>query len=369
MTDEIIVRIKPPEHTYSVNIGRGLISKLDQYIPFGKRKTAVITDKGVPEEFWRPLVGRHDCEPFVIEKGEEHKQIETAVDLWKSMLRKGYNRDSQIVNIGGGKVTDIGGFIASTLNRGVPCYHVSTTLLGAVDAAIGGKTGVDLDEFKNKVGAFYQPDGVVVDLDTFSMLPKREMVNGLGEVIKYGIILDRDLFADLERGINTISDPTTLDYSFLEKVVKRCCELKAMVVSGDERDSSKRSILNYGHTIGHAEEGLREYEEPHGFCVAKGMVIAGTIAVKMGILPEQELQRHIRLITKAGLPVKIKQDPRLTIDTIIATANKGDKKAKGGRAKLVLVEDTGKIYMFNGTDFTGYVDTSILRDSIKENME
>ena len=370
MPDAIIVRIKPPEKTYTIHVGRGLIGELDQYIPFGKKKTALITDKGVPEEFWRPIVERHGCEPFVIERGEEHKKIETAVDLWRSMLRKGFNRDSQIVNIGGGKVTDVGGFIASTLNRGMPCYHVPTTLLGAVDAAIGGKTGVDVDEFKNKVGAFYQPDGVVIDLDTFSTLPKKEMINGLGEVVKYGIILDRDLFIQLESGIHTITDPKNLDYDFLKHVVQRCCELKAMVVGGDERETSKyRSILNYGHTIGHAEEGLREYEEPHGFCVAKGMVVAGTMAVKMGILPEQELQRHIRLLIKAGLPVKIPRDLRLTVDSLIATANMGDKKAEGGRAKFVLVQDTGKVHMFNGTDYTGHVDDSILRESIKENME
>ena len=360
---------KKVDYSYQIHIGRGLLGKLGEYIPLGKRKTGIITDANVADLYGNELAKKHGLDIFPFPEGERSKNLENNyLRLVRELLEGGYNRDGQVITLGGGVPGDMGGFVAATVNRGIPYYQVATTLLAAVDSSVGGKTAVDFAQFKNKVGSFYQPKAVIIDLDTFVTLKPREMINGLAEVIKYGIIMDRDLFESLEKNIHRITDPKKPDFDYLEEIVQRCCYLKAHVVHEDEKEAGYRSILNFGHTFGHAIEGLLEYELGHGYCISIGMVIADDMAVKKGILKASERDRHVALLSSVGLTVRIPKRPNLTINEMIRLANEGDKKAEGGRAKFVLVEETGKIHLSDGK-YTGYVEEEIVREALAENME
>lgn len=361
------VRVELGKNSYEIMIGRGLLADLDKYIPLSKRRTALITDENVLTHYSRELAKRYSLELFPFPAGEQQKTRETVNKLQDDLLEKGYNRDGQVICVGGGVVGDLGGFVASTLNRGIPLYHVPTTLLAAVDSAIGGKTGYDVGRFKNKIGSFYQPKGVVIDLDTFTTLEPREITNGHGEVVKYGIGFDKQLFESLEQRIHTITDPRNLDFDYLQQIVGRCCEIKAQVVSQDEKESGYRSTLNFGHTFGHAIEGLLSYQLPHGFCVSIGMVVADEMACLMGILPREEMRRHIDVLASVGLPAWIPKHPTLTVGSILKLANEGDKKAEGGRAEFVLVKTTGSFHLF-GDKYKGPIDERIAREALAARM-
>ncbi|MFH2011188.1 MAG: 3-dehydroquinate synthase [Pseudomonadota bacterium] len=275
--------------------------------------------------------------PIEIPDGEETKSLEWTSILYDKLISLKMDRKSALVALGGGVIGDVTGFVAATFLRGIPYIQVPTTLLAQVDSSVGGKTGVNHSKGKNLIGAFYQPSLVFIDVNTLKTLPESEFVSGLAEVIKYGIIRDLDLFEDLENNLERILG---LDQEYVLKVVKRCCSIKAKIVEEDEKESGVRSILNFGHTLGHAIEVLTNYKGyKHGEAVAIGMVVAIHISVESGVCNKDAFYRVKGLIQKAGLPTEL---PEFSRDEYISVI-KLDKKMGNNKVKFVMLEHIGRV--------------------------
>jgi len=271
--------------------------------------------------------------------GEAAKSLKFVQSCYDQLAKHRLERKSFIVALGGGVVGDLAGFVAATYLRGIPFVQVPTTLLAQVDSSVGGKTGVNLKAGKNLVGAFYQPRLVLCDLDVFKTLPRREYVSGLAEVIKYGIIYDAVLFAQLERNLPKL---LKREGATLRDVVARCCEIKAEVVGQDETESGLRAILNFGHTIGHAIENSSGYGKfLHGEAIAIGQVAAAKLSQKILGLPSGDVARIEKLFVQAGLPVKFKLNGPQRKK--LFAAMKLDKKVSAGEIKFVLAKRIGKV--------------------------
>ncbi|NIM02944.1 3-dehydroquinate synthase [bacterium] len=290
--------------------------------------------------------------------GEEHKSQAEASKLYAKCLEYRLERESIIVGLGGGVIGDLAGYVAATFMRGLPIVQVPTTLVAQVDSSVGGKVAVNLPEGKNLVGSFYQPFLVYIDLAVLKTLPVEEIEVGMAEVIKYGIILDKKFLEYLEKKIEKLRE---LDMQVLERVVARCCQLKAGVVKKDEREKGLRAILNFGHTLGHALEALTDYKKyKHGEAVAIGMVGACRIAEKMNMFKKEARDRVEHLIEKAGLPARIGAE--LSVDSIVQVLSL-DKKVRAGRVRFVLPERMGKVVVRND------VPEDIVRDVVTGLME
>ena len=276
----IIVRVPLAERGYDVLVGNGARSELAAMLPSSARRVAVVTQDGIPFEVDPGL----PFERFVIGVGEEHKSLATIESLCRDFARMGLTRNDVVVGLGGGMVTDVAGFAAASWHRGVPVVHVSTTLVGMVDAAIGGKTGVNLASVggvggKNLVGAYWQPIGVICDLDALATLPPREMRCGHGEMAKYHFLVGDDLLSmgEAER-------------------IARCVQIKADVVAADEREGGRRALLNYGHTLAHALEIETNYAIAHGEAVGIGLVYAANLAHRLGRITAERVQQHYDVV-------------------------------------------------------------------------
>ena len=277
---------------------------------------------------------------YVIPSGESSKSLRVAEELygWLSGLRA--ERRDVIVALGGGVVGDLAGYVAATYLRGLPLVQVPTSVLAMNDAAIGGKVAVDLPAGKNLVGAFYQPRAVIADTDTLRTLPRRSYVEGFGEVIKHGLILDPSLFHDLERHAGSLST-NNADPELLAAIFARSARLKALIVSTDPLERGIRAILNYGHTIGHGIETATAFassEYLHGEAVSIGMMAAARIAVRLGLHDEELLARQADVLRAFGLPLAA---PGVDA-TAILEAMKMDKKVEGGRMRFILLEALGR---------------------------
>lgn len=269
----------------------------------------------------------------ILPAGERYKTPATVQKIYDAALENRLERSSTLVALGGGVIGDMTGFAASTWLRGINVIQVPTTLLAMVDAAIGGKTGVNHPRGKNLIGAFHQPRLVLIDPQVLKTLPMREFRAGLAEVIKYGIIWDADLFETMEH-VQRLDQLRYVDDQLLQEILSRSCQAKAHVVSKDEKESGLREILNYGHTIGHAVESLTGYRViNHGEGVAIGMVAAGQIAVEMGLWDQESCDRQFALIEKAGLPTRLPDE--MDIEAIL-TALQSDKKVQLGKVRFVL---------------------------------
>lgn len=276
----------------------------------------------------------------LIPPGEEHKHLQSIQQVYDTALNNRLERSSTFVALGGGVIGDMTGFAAATWLRGVNFVQVPTTLLAIVDASVGGKTGVNHPQGKNLIGAFYQPKLVAIDPVALKTLPPREFRAGMAEVIKYGVIWDKDLFSKLEH-YSELDSLDKIDAELLETIIARSCQAKADVVSQDEKEGGLRAILNYGHTIGHAVESLTNYKQfVHGEAVGIGMVAAGKIALAMNLWTKEEAQRQDALIAKAGLPTEIPAE--LSIEDISETI-KSDKKVKAGKVRFILPTTIGKV--------------------------
>jgi 5-deoxy-5-amino-3-dehydroquinate synthase len=305
-----MLRVKVPlrDRAYDVVVGEGAIGELATLLPSSARRVAVVTQDAVPI---RVTLADRDVETYVIGNGEGAKSLTTIETLTRGFARQGLTRRDVIVGVGGGMVTDVAGFAAATWHRGTPVVHVSTTLLGMVDAAIGGKTGVNLPEGKNLVGAFWQPSGVICDLDALTSLPERETRCGLGEMSKYHFLTGDDL----------LSLP-------LDQRIARCVEIKAEVVASDEREGGRRALLNYGHTLAHALETATDHDLAHGEAVAVGLVFAAELALELGRIDEARVEEHRRIVAgEYGL--RITPPERLDVDDLMVLIAR-DKKAVDG---------------------------------------
>ena len=282
-------------------------------------------------------------ESFVVPPGEGSKTLHEAGELYDALLRFGLDRGSVVVALGGGVVTDLAGFVAATYMRGVPWIAVSTSLLGQVDASVGGKTAVDHPECKNLIGAFHQPSAVFADVGMLATLPDEEFRTGLAEVVKHAMIRDADLFDLLERQADMI---LRCNPAVLERVVARNVRIKAEVVMADERESGLRRILNYGHTIGHALESLALEAAAgapamtHGRAVALGMIAEARLAERRGLVAREVVERQTRLLARFGLPVRLAAAPGF--DRCL-TLMRHDKKSEGGRHRFVVPEAIGSV--------------------------
>ncbi|MGW8287557.1 MAG: 3-dehydroquinate synthase [Desulfobulbales bacterium] len=332
------------ERSYPIIIQNGLLDRIGGELhknSFAKRY-GIIADDQVSRLYGERLLSalqksEINAELITFPQGEESKNLKTISELSSILARHGFDRKDGLLALGGGVTGDITGFLASCYMRGIPFAQVPTTLLAQVDSSVGGKTGVDIPEGKNLVGAFYQPKAVFVDSQVLKDLPQSELLNGLAEVIKYGVIYDRDFFGFLEMSRKNI---LALDLQVLEDVIARCCKIKAAVVESDEKETDLRRILNFGHTIGHAVEAVSGYSLVHGAAVAMGMVAAAELAVLKGILESKEKERLKNLLLEFGLPVKIPQEyDRNRIQELLLS----DKKTIGGRIFFVLPTTLGKV--------------------------
>jgi 3-dehydroquinate synthase len=288
--------------------------------------------------------GGLDSDLITFPHGEASKHLATVAGLASRLAQLGIDRKDALIALGGGVTGDITGFLAASYMRGIPFIQVPTTLLAQVDSSVGGKTGVDIPEGKNLVGAFYQPKCVYIDSLVLKTLPTKELLNGLAEVIKYGVIRDAAFFAYLGRQREAI---LALDLPVLEKVIARCCSIKAEVVEADERESDLRRILNYGHTIGHAVEAASGYSLEHGSAVAIGMVAVNALAVAKGLIPRETADQVQELIAAYGLAVDIPAEyDRRQIKSYLKT----DKKTVGGRSFFVLPTRIGAVIVTDEVD-------------------
>jgi 3-dehydroquinate synthase len=339
------VRVNLAERSYDIEIGAGNLAEVGPFLTDRAKVShaVVITDQNVEKphavaaaESIAEEVATADL--VVVEPGEESKSIAMAAALWEKLLQLGTDRKSVIVAVGGGVVGDLAGFVAATYARGIAFFQVPTSLLAQVDSSVGGKVAIDLPEAKNMVGAFLQPRGVLIDTATLQTLPEREYRSGLGEVVKYGVILDASLFDFLEAHRQQVLHR---DPNVLTQVIARCCRLKADVVEKDERDQTGlRAVLNYGHTFGHALETLGGYHGLlHGEAVAIGMLCASRLAERLGRIDTSLTARQRDLLAAFGLPTDL---PAVDRDAILR-AMLHDKKVEHGRLRFVLPTRMGHV--------------------------
>jgi len=339
------LKVKLDSHSYEIHIGSAVLGHVGHRLKEAKLagRVVIITNPIVKELYGNALkqsLTRDGFEAIILEvpDGEEQKSLETAGRLYHELTGHYAERTTPILALGGGVIGDLTGFVAATYMRGVPLVQIPTTLLAQVDSSIGGKVAVNHGQLKNKIGAFYQPRLVITDIDTLKTLPATEFANGLAEVIKSAVIRDKDFFAYLEKNLDRIK---SLDTSLLEETVFRSAKIKTEVVEQDEKDLGLRSILNYGHTIGHAIESTSDFKIEHGEAVAIGMVAAGKISNQMGMLKQNELNRLKCLIEKAGLPTEI---PGLKTKRLIQ-AMEHDKKVLKGKIRFVLAKSIGTVFI------------------------
>lgn len=293
--------------SYPVVVGHGVVGEIDSLLPKSAKRAVIVTQK----EIGFVVKPKIDSTTVFIGNGEQHKNLQTIEMLSQKFAEFGLTRNDVVIGVGGGMVTDVAGFAAASWHRGTPVLHVSTSLVGMVDAAIGGKTGVNIDQGKNLVGAFWQPCAVVCDLDALKTLPEREMRCGLGEVAKYHFLTGDDLLA-LE----------------MPQRIARCVEIKAKIVAADERESGGRALLNYGHTLAHALERSSDFSLAHGEAVAVGMIYAAHLAHAMQRISQDRVEEHYKVIGQTyGL--KVKPDEKINRKELIELM-RHDKKAVSG---------------------------------------
>ncbi len=344
VADESTVPVSLGERSYTITIRAGLLGRLgDQLGAAGVTgKVGVVTDRNVARHYGKPVLAalRHagvDAVPIVLPPGERSKTLSTVGKILDVLARHRFERKSLLLALGGGVVGDLTGFAAAIYQRGIPFIQVPTTVVAQVDSSVGGKTGVDHRLGKNLIGAFHQPKAVWIDPVALRTLPEREWIAGLAEVIKYGVIADREFFAYLDRSMPALR---TRKPDVVAAAVKRSCEIKADVVAADERESDRRRILNYGHTIGHALEALGGYRSLiHGEAVGIGLVQEADLACYQGLCDRQVVQDIRRVVSAAGLPDRM---PRGSAGKLWQ-AMLHDKKVSGGRVVGVWPEAIGRV--------------------------
>ncbi len=324
---------------YPIIVGRGILNSLPEFLPLdGVSKVMLVSDSNVWDLYGESVsasVSKKNIEvhDFSIPPGEGSKSFDRALKLISVLAENSFSRSDAVLALGGGVVGDLAGFAASIYKRGIKLIQIPTSLMAQVDSAIGGKTGVDLPEGKNLVGSFYQPVCVICDTDTLYTLPERELKSGLSEVIKYFLLRPQAFKREI---IARAADILRLNHEALEAIVFTCTSIKARIVEADEQDRGIRAILNYGHTLGHALEAATGYsgEYTHGEAVSVGMVFAGLVGERLGISEPGLTERHKKIISAFGLPVK-PFNPALSFSLLVGPILQ-DKKARGSLTMVLL---------------------------------
>ncbi|MFH0925418.1 MAG: 3-dehydroquinate synthase [bacterium] len=363
------VRVELGERSYNIYISADSLPKIGEVIKEHglKGKICIITNPTVSKLYKETIVEsleKEALESYVIEipDGESYKNLKYAEKLYDKLIEYKFDRKSVILALGGGVIGDLAGFVAATYMRGIAYIQVPTTLLAQVDSSVGGKVAVNHPQGKNMIGAFYQPKFVFTDISTIKTLPKRELISGLAEVIKYGVIADADFFTYLEENMPKILN---LDCNYLSYLIEISCGIKAQVVAQDEQEFGLRAILNYGHTIGHALETVTNYQRfKHGEAVGLGMIYAAKISHYLNLCDKEVVDRHYSLIKAAGLsddindsstkqPLIVNNEKRRTknkkrvfIDEVISTLYL-DKKVHYGKLRFILTERIGSVIIAN----------------------
>ena len=334
------------DRPYPVIIGTGLLGELDGVLD-GRHKVAILHQPVLAqtaESIRDRLSGKGiDAHRIEIPDAESGKDLPVVGFLWEVLGRIGIGRKDALVSLGGGAATDVAGFAAATWLRGVSIVHVPTTLLGMVDAAVGGKTGINTDAGKNLVGSFHQPLAVLVDLATLETLPRNELVAGMAEIVKAGFIADPVILDLIEADPQAALDPTG---DVLPELVRRAIAVKAEVVAADEKESELREILNYGHTLGHAIERREHYEWRHGAAVSVGLVFAAELSRLAGRLDDETAQRHRSILSAIGLPISYDAD---ALPQLLEYMTQ-DKKSRAGVVRFVVLDGLAKPGRLAGPD-------------------
>lgn len=308
------------------------------------KRLCIITESNVGPLYAKELqMGFANCckevYVFTIPAGEASKNLDFIADMYEFLIQNHFDRNDMLVALGGGVIGDMTGFCAATYLRGIDFIQIPTSLLAQVDSSVGGKTGVDFRGYKNMVGAFKQPKMVYMNLSTLKTLKEREFLSGMGEVIKYGFIMDRDFLGWLGEHESQIK---SLDYDALEYMVKKSCDFKRKVVEIDPKETlGERAKLNLGHTLGHAIEKSLDFGLLHGECVALGMVTSLLISMSKGYISPKEVKEGVQLIAKFNLPVQLPDSFALDVDKVIEIT-KSDKKMDSGVVKFVLLKEIGE---------------------------
>ncbi|MBD2355284.1 3-dehydroquinate synthase [Tolypothrix sp. FACHB-123] len=342
-----VISVNLPQQSYEIAIAPGSLEQLGDRmssLQLGK-KVLLVSNPTIFKHYGEKAIASLQGAGFevsicILPPGERYKNLNSIQKIYDAALENRLERSATIVALGGGVIGDMAGFAAATWLRGIHVVQVPTTLLAMVDSAIGGKTGVNHPQGKNLIGAFHQPRLVLIDPTVLKTLPVREFRAGMAEVIKYGVIWDAELFAQMEASKH-LNQLRYIKPELIESILIKSCQAKADVVSKDEKEAGLRAILNYGHTIGHAVESLTGYRVVnHGEAVGIGMVAAGQIALELGMWQKEETERQNALIQKAGLPTQLPSG--LDIEAII-DALQLDKKVKAGKVRFVLPTQIGVV--------------------------
>jgi 3-dehydroquinate synthase len=342
-----VIDVNIPQQAYKIAIAASGLERLGEWmgeLNLGK-KVLLVSNPAIFKHYGERAIASlqaagFDATSCLLPAGEQYKTLTSVQNIYNAALEQRLERSSTLVALGGGVIGDMTGFAAATWLRGINFVQVPTTLLAMVDAAIGGKTGVNHPQGKNLIGAFHQPQLVAIDPQVLQTLPAREFRAGMAEVIKYGVIWDAELFAQMEQS-KRLDQMCYLSADLLNTILNRSCQAKADVVSKDEKEAGLRAILNYGHTIGHAVESLTGYRVVnHGEAVAIGMVAAGQIAVTLGMFSSEDASRQDALIQKAGLPTQLPTG--IDLEAII-DALPTDKKVKDGKVRFILPTQIGTV--------------------------
>ncbi|MXS84833.1 3-dehydroquinate synthase [Nitrosomonas sp. HPC101] len=344
---EVALDTSPENRGYTIHIGQALLTRIDLLLPhLPGKKAAIVTNTTIAPlylEKLRSALTEQQVETFaiILPDGEQYKNWETLNLIFDALLKHRCERKTPLIALGGGVIGDLTGFAAASYLRGVPFLQIPTTLLAQVDSSVGGKTGINHPLGKNMIGAFYQPRLVLTDSATLTTLPDRELRAGIAEVIKYGLIHDATFFDWLEHHIKQLlaRDPETMNYA-----IRRSCEIKAEIVSLDERESGVRALLNLGHTFGHAIENAMGYGAwLHGEAVAAGTLMAADLSLRLQRITSQDIDRIRRLFENAGLPT---QGPDIAPERYLESMQL-DKKVQDGAIRFILLDRIGKATLDN----------------------
>ncbi|MEY5017237.1 MAG: hypothetical protein RL431_286 [Actinomycetota bacterium] len=341
---------------YDVVVGRGLRPLIPEILGNKVQKILVIHAPIMSAEadaLRVELSDRYQVLLAEVPDAEDAKRIEVAAFCWGIMGQSDFTRTDAVIGLGGGATTDLAGFVAATWLRGVPMLHIPTTVLGAVDAAVGGKTGINTSEGKNLVGAFHAPVGVLVDLELLEHLPEMEIRAGFAEIVKAGFISDTAILDIVEADPARAIDPKSAEF---QELLERAITVKARVVGEDFTEQGLREILNYGHTLGHAIEHTERYKWRHGAAISIGMVFAAELSRITRGLSDEEVDRHRSIFTSLGLPIEY---PAGRWPTLLSTMQR-DKKARGSLLRFVLLEGIGRPVV------SGVADDSLLFSAFQE---
>lgn len=340
------VNVELNERRYPISIGAGLLQNPESFRPLVAGDKVMIVSNPTVAEHYLATVEQSlkslgcSVDSVLIPDGEKHKTLDSLNLIFTALLEKNHNRDSTLIALGGGVIGDVAGFAAAAYQRGIRFIQIPTTLLAQVDSSVGGKTAVNHPLGKNMIGAFYQPVSVIIDTNTLSTLPKREVSAGLAEVIKYGAIFDLPFFEWLEQHMDAL---VALEQTALMHCIQRCCQLKADVVARDETEKGDRALLNFGHTFGHAIEAHLGYGNwLHGEAIAVGMLEAAALSQLLGDLSEQDVARLEKLIARANLPT-ISPDGMQAVEYLPYMWR--DKKVLSGQLRLILLNRLGQAYV------------------------